>query len=95
MTTLIRMQSSDGCGGSCDSRCYNAKTPVCKCICQGANHGVGLKQAVDNCRLMAEEWLEQYGQHHPGASGQLTLPEAQEKHDGSDIQQYRSMHQVR
>lgn len=32
----------------CDARCYNAKHQECKCICQGKNHGVGLKQAVDN-----------------------------------------------
>ena len=74
MATLIRVSSSDGCNRCCNAMCYNAKTPICKCICQGANHGVGLTRALDNCRLMAEEWLEQYGRDHPGASGQLTLP---------------------
>ena len=32
----------------CNSQCYDAKSPAkkCKCICGGANHGVGRKEAI-------------------------------------------------
>lgn len=30
----------------CDSRCYDAKGKVCRCICCGAHHGKGLDAAV-------------------------------------------------
>jgi hypothetical protein len=33
--------------------------PECHCICQGANHGAGKQEAIDNTRELAESWLEQ------------------------------------
>ena len=53
MTTLIAVYASDGCGGRCDAKCYNAEHPRCDCVCGGRNHGKGLRQAIDNTR----EWL--------------------------------------
>jgi len=60
MTTLIAVYSSGGCEGRCDARCYNAKEPSCTCVCGGKNHGVGMNQAIENTRELAEEWIEAY-----------------------------------
>jgi hypothetical protein len=64
MTTLIAYYNSDGCVGRCDAKCYNAKGPKCECICGGANHGVGLKQAETNTKELAEEWIENWNATH-------------------------------
>lgn len=39
--------------GRCDARCYDAETDRCHCICGGANHGAGLRRAVENNRAVA------------------------------------------
>ena len=59
MTALIAVYTGDGCAGRCDAKCYNAWGPECHCICQGANHGAGRQEAIDNTREMAESWLGQ------------------------------------
>jgi hypothetical protein len=59
MTTLISYQSSGGDQGRCDAKCYNAWGPECHCICQGANHGIGKQDALENTRELAGSWLEQ------------------------------------
>ena len=51
----------EGKEGQCDARCYNAKTPTCICCCSGKNHGVGLKQALQNTQQMTEELLKKTG----------------------------------
>ena len=46
---------------SCNSLCYNAKHDKCDCVCGGANHGVGLKQAITNteqAKLNSHEGIE-------------------------------------
>lgn len=58
MATLISQHNSDGCVGRCDAKCYNAKGRECDCICGGKNHGVGLKQAVENTVNLAETLVE-------------------------------------
>lgn len=60
MTTLISVYTSDGCVGRCDAKCYLAKHPRCRCVCGGANHGVGLNRAIANTTERAEQWLDQY-----------------------------------
>lgn len=65
MTTLIAAYNSEGCIGRCDARCYNATCGTCDCICGGANHGVGLKQAIDNTADYADKMLEAYGLENP------------------------------
>lgn len=60
MSTLLAVYTRDGCIGRCDAKCYDAKHPGCECICGGANHGAGLKQATDNTREMFDTWLETY-----------------------------------
>jgi hypothetical protein len=59
MTALIAVYTGDGCVGRCDAKCYHAWGPECHCICQGANHGAGRQEAIDNTREIAETWLEQ------------------------------------
>ncbi len=34
----------------CNQSCYEAKSPVCHCICGGKNHGQGERQARINVR---------------------------------------------
>lgn len=60
MTTLIAVYNSEGCVGRCDAKCYEATSPECDCICKGANHGAGLKQAVCNTRQMVGAWIAEY-----------------------------------
>ncbi len=56
MSTLIIKHRADGKKkGQCDSRCYNAKTPVCICCCGGANHGIGLQKALEATKEIAEQ----------------------------------------
>lgn len=66
MSTLISICTSSGEVGRCDAKCYNAKGSVCKCCCGGANHGVGLRQAVENTRVIASvEILDWAKQNYP------------------------------
>lgn len=60
MATLIAVYNSEGCQGRCDARCYEATSSDCDCICGGRNHGVGLDQAADNTRELAERWIADY-----------------------------------
>lgn len=41
---------------TCDARCYNAKGPVCNCVCDGMNHGVGEREAVFNTKERYPYW---------------------------------------
>lgn len=61
MTTLMSWGNSDGTKGRCDAKCYCAESPFCDCMCAGKNHGVGLRQAVENTRVHAEDLLEKMG----------------------------------
>lgn len=73
MTTMIAAYNSDGCVGRCDAKCYDATTPDCHCICGGANHGKGKKQAMENTEALAEAWIEAYSKQHPEAK-RFTIP---------------------
>lgn len=58
MTALMTVHNSEGLAGRCDARCYNATTPDCHCICRGANHGVGIAQAILNTARHSQAWLD-------------------------------------
>ncbi len=60
MTTLITVMHSSGSGGRCDAKCYDAKDANCDCVCGGLNHGKGLKSAIQNTSLYAEEMIKEY-----------------------------------
>lgn len=62
MTTLIAVYNSDGCVGRCDAKCYNAVTSYCECVCGGANHGVGMKQAIQQAQDHFKEWIKEYAE---------------------------------
>jgi hypothetical protein len=53
--TLIETGDNYGTNGRCDAKCYNATHPDCHCVCGGKNHGVGLKQALENTEQIIEE----------------------------------------
>jgi len=72
VTTLISVYNSEGCIGRCDARCHEATQPECDCICGGKNHGMGARQAWENTRVMAEQWIEKYQQEHPFNAGGLS-----------------------
>jgi hypothetical protein len=59
MSTLIASSTSGGRSRRCTSRCYNARRPECECLCLGANHGVGERQAQENTRKMGVAWIQQ------------------------------------
>lgn len=65
---LIRY-TGDGPNRRCDGHCYNGRHDKCKCICNGKNHGKGLKIAVENVRDMQSTFLENMGL----AKGKLDL----------------------
>ena len=49
--------------GTCDATCYGARSTNsadCKCICRGANHGAGHRQAVQNVQDLNGEWVEEW-----------------------------------
>lgn len=62
MSCLIYASNGDHCIGKCDANCYNATHPECDCICRGANHGVGLKQAQENTAKYCDEWIKKYAE---------------------------------
>lgn len=64
MPSLIAVYNSEGCVGRCDSKCYNAESPECDCICRGANHGKGLAKAQANTQAMAGQLIQNYSREH-------------------------------
>jgi hypothetical protein len=62
MTTLIVVSNSEGVIGRCDAKCYNAKRPICECVCNRANHGVGLVKANKNTQAWFKNVALEKGQ---------------------------------
>jgi hypothetical protein len=60
MATLIEVRNNNGLVGRCDAKCYGAIDALCDCVCGGANHGAGLRQAQSNTEQMIEEMLKKY-----------------------------------
>lgn len=58
--TLISVHSSEGCVGRCDARCYAAVSEECDCVCGGANHGKGIRVAIENTAAHARRWAAEY-----------------------------------
>jgi len=58
MTTLIHVRNSEGTVGRCDAKCYEAKGPVCDCICHGMNHGAGLERAIERTSNLTAEMIK-------------------------------------
>ncbi|MFI0406496.1 hypothetical protein [Actinomadura sp. 3N508] len=60
MATLIAVYLGRMCVNRCDLKCYGARTPRdrCECVCDGMNHGTGLRQAEANTRASAQDWVE-------------------------------------
>jgi len=56
MVVLIRADVGDKVR-KCDAHCYDAIGPVCKCICEGMNHSMGLSVARRN----TEDWAREAG----------------------------------
>jgi hypothetical protein len=36
----------------------------CTCVCHGANHGRGITKAMEQTRVMAEQWVTTYARVH-------------------------------
>jgi hypothetical protein len=54
---LVDFVTSDGKRKVCNARCYNARHNECVCICRGANHGRGMRQAQKLTTKFAAKWL--------------------------------------
>jgi hypothetical protein len=49
VAVIISRENSDGTHKYCDGKCYGAKpTSPCTCICNGANHAIGMRKALAN-----------------------------------------------
>lgn len=58
MASLIVVRRGVDIVGHCDAVCYDAQHDDCVCSgCLGANHGIGLEQAIVNTRAMHAVWL--------------------------------------
>lgn len=77
MAVLIEVRNSRGLVGRCDSRCYSAVRPGCRCVCEGMNHGVGLNQAVANNTEQAEWLAEITAERRCGVTERITRCERQ------------------
>lgn len=42
MVVLVTEVRADGSKRYCNATCHKAKGPVCRCVCGGANHGIGV-----------------------------------------------------
>ena len=77
MTAVITAHDDGGCIRWCDAKCYTAVGPVCRCICGGKNHGVGIHKALENCETI-EEWLAPEAiPHKPGETISIVVSEVQ------------------
>ena len=65
MPALITVTSTGGKTRQCDAHCYDAKEPVCTCVCGGLNHGAGLKAALDNTQAHYKQLVKQIAETHP------------------------------
>lgn len=78
MATLIIVRNSGRRIGQCDSKCHKARGPLCNCVCGGANHGVGSKQALANMRAVTLErtraWIRKVDPEGSGHSVWMRLP---------------------
>ena len=75
---IIKVQTNGGVVGCCDASCYDAKGPDCTCICGGANHGVGLRVALeDRHYLTHDEILAECKNVKPGDPVMVYKPAVQ------------------
>jgi hypothetical protein len=73
MATVLAAYGLSGRLRRCDARCHEAQGDVCRCVCGGANHGVGAAQAAANAAALLARRPEQETTDAPGAV-QLRLP---------------------
>jgi hypothetical protein len=73
MSTVLAVYNTKGCLGRCDARCHEARGTVCRCVCGGANHGVGVEQAAENSAQMGEE-IARSCQDNAGRPAAVQLP---------------------
>ena len=57
-STLLALYLGNSLVGRCDINCFGGDDSRCECVCGGLNHGVGIEQAVEQTRRMADEWIE-------------------------------------
>lgn len=72
MATLIALYNRHGCVGRCDTKCYDAKTTSCTCVCGGINHGVGLAMAALNIDNHCQELIDNAKEFH--TTSRMTFP---------------------
>lgn len=55
MTTVLMAYHNGTLIGRCDKTCYDAKGETCRCICNGHNHGAGLRLAHAHAKFHLSE----------------------------------------
>jgi hypothetical protein len=66
MATLLAVHRPGGRTQRCDARCYQAdQGSECLCVCEGANHAKGLREALIMTRLQLQRWIERARQADP------------------------------
>lgn len=76
MPALITAYRGGKAIGRCDATCYTARVVSadrCRCVCGGANHGVGLSQAFENTHALQGDWRVAYRKTRKGAITFKTL----------------------
>lgn len=63
MATLLIATNSNGTKRRCDARCHDAKGSLCTCVCEGALHGIGHRDALAKirARLKTSHWQTDSG----------------------------------
>lgn len=77
MATLISVYDNGVLVGRCDAHCHDAAgigSAECDCICRGANHGVGLSQAIANTAAMAPAWMKRERKQRRSRKLQFEMP---------------------
>jgi len=57
---IITEKIGSGRTRTCNFRCYQAKGSVCRCLCCGKNHGVGLAKVGENARGIAQKLTQEH-----------------------------------
>jgi hypothetical protein len=77
VATLVSAYVAGVCVGRCDAKCYAAhdvSALACDCVCGGANHGVGLTQAIANTAAQSGEWMKREKQQRKTRKIHFDMP---------------------
>jgi hypothetical protein len=67
---IVQWWTAQGNTGACDHNCYrekpaSRKQTICRCICGGANHGIGRIKACAQTRFKVPAWIKAFDANRP------------------------------